>query len=209
MRLAGVQSAANAHDKRGWMLANKQIFSLFRRLSRVEVLQLLRGYKGDFAAEPRVELGIVPLELVERAADCLDNAADSVFQRVGVALVLRDDALPVPLVHVNGVQVIRMFVATDSVHVADQAATDGKVVAPECIALPFCERLNYLGVFADVWQVKCNRMLDTIEVVVHTGKRVNNQWSGDARQLQCGAQLGQKHVLDLLNCFLSIVKRKA
>ena len=52
-------------------------------------------------------------------------------------------------------------------------------------------------------------MLDTIEVVIHAGKRVNNQRSGDARQLQRGAQLGQKHVLDLLNSFLRIVKRKA
>ena len=119
VRLTGVQSAANAHDKRGWMLANKQIFSLLRRLGRVEVLQLLRGYKGNFATELGVELGIVPLELVERAADCLDNATGGVFQRVGVALILRDDALPVPLVHVNGVQVIGLFVTTNSVHVAD------------------------------------------------------------------------------------------
>ena len=151
MWLTGVQSAANAHDKRGWMLANKQIFSLFRCLSRVEVLELLRGYKGDFAAELGVELGIVPLELVERTADCLDNAADCVFQRISIAFALRDDAFPVPLVHVNGVQVIGLFVATDSVHVADQAAADGKVVAPERIALPLCERLDYLGVLANVW----------------------------------------------------------
>ena len=52
-------------------------------------------------------------------------------------------------------------------------------------------------------------MLDAIEVVVHAGKRINNQRSGDARQLQRGAQFGQKHVLDLLNSFLRIVKRKA
>ena len=106
-------------------------------------------------------------------------------------------------------QVIGLFVATDSVHIADQTATDGKVVAPECIALPLCERLDHLGVLAHVWQVKGNRMLDAIEVVVHAGKRVNNQRSGDARQLQRGAQLGQEHVLDLLNCFLRIVERKA
>ena len=106
-------------------------------------------------------------------------------------------------------QVIGLFVAADSVHVADQTATNGKVVAPECIALPFSKRLNYLGVLAHIWQVKSNRMLDAIEVVVHAGKRINNQRSGDARQLQRGAQLGQKHVLDLLNSFLRIVKRKA
>ena len=122
----------------------------------------------------------MPLELVECAADCLDNATDGVLQRVGVALVLCDNAFPVPLVHVNGVQVIGLFVATDSVHVADQAAADGKVVAPECIAFPLCERLYHLGVLANVWQVKGNRMLDTIEVVVHAGKRINNQRSGDA-----------------------------
>ena len=191
------------------MLANKQIFSLLGRLSGVEIFQLLRGYEGNFAAELRVKLRIVPLELVECATDCLNNATNGVFQRIGIALVLRDDAFPVPLVHVNGVQVIGLFVGTDSVHIADQTATNGKVVAPECIALPFCERLNYLGILAYVWQVKSNRMLNAIEVVVHAGKRVNNQRSSDARQLQRSAQLGQKHVLDLLNCFLSIVKRKA
>ena len=52
-------------------------------------------------------------------------------------------------------------------------------------------------------------MLDTIEVVVHASKGINDQRSSDARQFQRSAQFGQKHVFDLLNGLLRIVERKA
>ncbi len=73
----------------------------------------------------------MPLEPVSSVPQTFpDNAADSVLQRIGVALVLCDDTLPSPTGLRKWSAAIGLFIATDSVHVADQATTNGKVVAP-------------------------------------------------------------------------------
>ncbi len=108
--------------------------------------------------------------------NCLNNATDGVFSVSGIALVLRN-AFPVPLVHVNGVH---RACSSRRIAFISQTATNSKVSA-RVHSASILQATELLGVLAYVWQVKSNRMLNAIEVVIHA-ERVSNQRSSDAQR---------------------------
>ena len=121
------------------MVGHEAPLALLGRKLGVEVLQLLCAHKGDLTIQLYVELGIVPLELVERVANGRDDAADHILQVFEGAVLLANDLLPVPLVNVDGVQVIEGFVSADGIHVTYETLAHVEVVASERVALPFRE----------------------------------------------------------------------
>ena len=81
----------------------KAVFAFGGRKFRIEVFQLLRGYKGNGTVEFRFQLRIVPLQLVKCSADGCDNTSNGIFEIGRCAVLLANDLFPVPLIHVNRV----------------------------------------------------------------------------------------------------------
>ena len=114
----------------------------------------------------------------------VDDAAHDVLQERDTALVRGDDAFPVPLVDVDGVEVVHLLVAADGVHIGIEPLAGGEAVGTEGEALPFGERVDDLGGFMGLGDVEADGALDAVEVVVKAGVRVDEQGSGHAAQTE-------------------------
>jgi len=208
VRFAGSQRRADALDERGMVLGHELVLALLGRQVGVQVLEFLRGDEGDVSIELGFELRVIPLQLVERAANRGDDAAHHFLQILGVTLRLQHDLFPVPLVDVNGMQVVELLVAADGVHIAHDAFPHVEVVTLEGIALPLGKRMHDFGVIADGGHVEAHGALDAIEVVIQAGLGIYDERCCHAHEVQRRAQLGQEHMLDALDGPLCVVQRK-
>ena len=102
------------------------------------------------------------VQRVARLADSANDIAYGALEILNIAVVRRDDLFPVPLVNVNGVQVVDLFVAPDGVHIGEEALADVELVALEGKALPLGQRLHDLGVGADVGDIEGDGALDAV-----------------------------------------------
>ena len=208
MRLAGAQGTTDALDERRAMDRHEAILALLRIERRIEVLELLGRHERYVSFEAGLKLWIVPFQLVERSADGGDDAIHHVVQVCLVALVRFDDLLPVPLVHIDGVEVVQLLVAANGVHVAHDALAHVEVVALERIALPFRQRLHDLGIRRDGGNVESDGSLHAVQVVVESRGGVNDQRCRHPYEVERRAELGDKHVLDAFDGALRVVQRK-
>ena len=139
VRLAIFQLVADLHNEYRLMLVNEEIFALVGSGVRIHILKLLSRDKRHVALELLRKLGEAHVKSVCRVADRSDNCADDEFQVIEIAVFLADYLLPVPLVNVNGVNVVKLLVATDRVHVGIKALTELETVFAQRLTLPFCE----------------------------------------------------------------------
>ena len=97
------------------------------------------------------------IQTVFYAADRVHNGLDDELEIVEVAVLARDDLFPVPLIDIDRMDVVKLFVAADGVHIGIQAVSDRKVVFFECQTLPFGKRMHHLRVCSDGRHIKAHR----------------------------------------------------
>ena len=148
------------------------------------------------------------IQRAARLADGGDDIAHGALEISDVAVVRGDDLFPVPLVHIDGVEVVDLFVAADGVHVGEQALADLEVVALERKTLPLGQRMNDLGIGADVGNVKGDGPLDAVEVVVQTRIFIHEQRSRNPAEIEGIAQIDLKIALDEFDGALHFIDRQ-
>ena len=148
------------------MLFHKSIFPLLRGQIGILVLQVLGGDEADFPVEPQGQLGEADMEPVVGIADCPNDGIYNELQIVQVPVFAGNDLLPVPLIHINGVDIVELLVPADGVHIGVQSITYGKAVALQSQSLPFCQRMDHLSFFAHGRNVEGDRTLVAVQVVV-------------------------------------------
>ena len=117
-----------------------------------------------------------------------------------------DDLFPVPLVHIDGVQIVQnVLVAPDGVHVGIQPLSGIEVIAIQRHALPLGQRLHDLRFTAGVQDVERDRALIAVEVVVQAGGLFHKQRRGHAKQIQIGRELILKQALEQTDGLLRLV----
>ena len=206
MGLPALQLAADLLQEHGLVLLYNELLPLFGGLVRVPVLQLLGGEEGHLPAQLGGELGELPLQLVQGAADGADDALYRVFQGGLVPGGLIDDLLPIPLVHVDGVEVIQLLVPADGVHVRHQAVAHEEIVVFQGQALPLGQGVHHLGVLPHGGHVEADGALHAVQVVVEARGRVHKQGRGDPLEVQRGAQLYLEDIFDEPDGFLGLVQ---
>ena len=205
---AGLQHLADLHHEDDALLLADLVFALLGRQVGVEILQLLRGDKEDLAAKLGTQGGEGDVQRVARLADGADDVAHGALEIVNVAVLGGDDLLPVPLVHVDGVEVIDLFVAADGVHIGKQTLADVELIALERETLPLGQRLHHLRIRTNVGNVKSDRTLHAVQVVVQTGVFLHEQRGGDPAQIQCIAQIDLEVTLDEFDGALHFINRQ-
>ena len=79
-----------------------------------------------------------------------------------VPVILRNDPLPVPLVHIHGVEGVHVVVTADGGHVGINALTGFKAIDGKSSPLPFGKGLYDLGRTVHIFHVKLNFALYTV-----------------------------------------------
>ena len=133
------------------------------------------------------------------------DGADGLAQVLLIAVLALDDLFPVPLIHIDGVEVVHLLVAADGVHVGEQALAGLEVIALQRQALPLGQGVHHLTGGAHIGDIKGNRALHAVEVVVQTGILLHEQRSGNPAQIQRLPQIHLKIALDELDSPLHLI----
>jgi len=137
MGFAVAELAANADDEDGAVGLADGVLTFFGREVGVLASQLLGVYEVDFLGQEGFELGVHLAEVVFSAQDGAVDALHDLAQEAQVAVFARHGALPVPLIDVDAVDVVKVFVGAHGIHVGDDAEAVGHVVLGERVTLPF------------------------------------------------------------------------
>ena len=172
---------------------------------RIHILQFLGGNKGHLRRKLHPQLRIAHMESVIGAADCLYNGTNNQLQIVQIPVFPGDDFFPVPLVHIDRVNVIQILITADCVHVRVQAVAHTEIIAFQRQTLPFCQRMDNLCVLPHRRHIKADRPLKAVQVIVQAGILRDKQWRGHTLQIQSGSKLFLKSTLDVRNRALGIV----
>ena len=175
--LAALEGSADLHQEGGAVLLDDGILPLLRGQAGVLILQLLGGDEGDVGGVERqiLQLGEHGVQVHLGGTDRRHDGAHDVLQIHLVPVFLTDDLLPVPLVHIDGVEVVHVLVAADRVHVAVEALAHAEAVVLQGLALPLGQRLNDLHLDAAVLGVEGDLPLDAVQIVVQAGRSLDKE----------------------------------
>ena len=208
MGLAALQRGTDLHQEGGAVLLHEGILALLRGQVRVLVLQLLGGdedHVGGVQGQV-LQLREHGVQVHLSGADGRHDGAHHALQVGLIAVLLPDDLFPVPLVHIDGVEVVQVLVPADGVHITVQALAHPEAVILEGLALPLCQRLDHLCFNAAVFHIEGDFPLDAVQVVVQAGRGLHKERCGHAVEIQRGAQGVGKQPLHRANGALGVVQ---
>ena len=206
VRLSGTESSADLHDEGGTVLPHEQVLPLAGRPVRIEVFQFLRCDESDVGIKPHRELGISGPHGLGRGADRPYDGPDGQAEKVQIPVIPRDDLLPVPLVHVQGMHVVQFLVAADGVHIRVKALARIEIVPLQGQPFPFGQGMDHLGLApAQSRHVESDGTLYAVQVVVQSGIAGNEQRRGYAFQIQFGGEFRLKSPAYVFDGALGVV----
>ena len=136
----------------------------------------------------------------------MHDVLHSLFQVSLRAVLAQDDLFPVPLVHINRVQIVQRLIAADGIHICHKPVAGEKIILVQRKTLPFCQRVHYLCSAAHGGNVERHRALHAVQVVVQAKGRVYKQRCGHTLEVQRAAQLCQKNLFDEPDGLLRLIK---
>ena len=110
-------------------LARNRIFALLRAELRVALQKLFGSDEGDFPREAVAGIRVLIPDLMLHVLDDGVDALHGVLEYLKASVFLPEHTFPVPLVHIEGVEVIRRLVAADCVHIGVEAFARLKAIA--------------------------------------------------------------------------------
>ena len=146
---------------------------------RIQIFQFLGCDEADLPAQICAKLRKAHMESVVGVADGPDNGPDDELQKIQIPVFPGNNLLPVPLVHIDGVDIIQVLIPADGVHIGIQAVAHGEIVSFQGQTLPFCQGVDNLGIDSNGGDVKGYRPLIAVQVVVEAGIFRDKQGSGD------------------------------
>ena len=117
MRLAVRKGRADPDHEYGAVSPYDLVLALFRFFAGIQVEQLLRMDEMDLLGQRRNQLRELDVQFVFGHFDRLVDTAHRLFQESDVALFARDHLLPIPLVDVQRMDIVQLFVRTQRVHI--------------------------------------------------------------------------------------------
>ena len=144
MLLPGGQKAADLHQEYSSLFFRDLIFPLLRRQPGITVLQLLGGHKGNLLRQDALDIIIFICHPFFCHAQRGINGLHHCLQRLLISLLLRNDLFPVPLIHINGVDIIGILIPADGVHIGIKTLAGQETISAKSHPLPFCQRMNDL-----------------------------------------------------------------
>ena len=197
MLFAGSQLAADLHEEHGVVLGADGVFPLLGCLVRPAVLQLLGGDEVHLPVQLYPQAGEGHIQRVAGLTHGGDDGPDGGLQIRLVPVLPGDDLLPVPLVHIDGVDVVQIIlIPADGIHIGVQALALVEAVALQGQTLPLGQRVDHLGVLADTGDVEPDGTLRAVQVVVQTGIGSDKQGGGHPAQVQRVGEVGLKGFFD-------------
>ena len=199
------QGLANLHEEHSPVLP-ADLGLPFRGLQvGIAVLQLLGGDEIHVPVGPEVQGGEVVPQDGGRVAQGPHDVPHRVLEVLESPVLGGDVLFPVPLVHVDGVEVVHDLVPADGVHVREEAHAHGELISLQGQALPLGQGVDHLPLGPHVGDVEGDGALHAVQVVVQARAPVHEQRGGDPVQVQPEGEVALEVLVDELNGPLELV----
>ena len=143
--------------------------------------------KMDLSRQERLDGAIGLTGEILGAQDGSIDALHHILKMSQRALLACYHRLPVPLVHIERVEVIQLLVCTNGVHVGIDTVARLNVIFGQGQAFPFCQRVYHLCLcIAQILYGERHGALHAVEVIVYAETFQHKQGSCDAAQPQFG-----------------------
>ena len=200
------QFTADTNHKYSTILLADSILTLLGRLTRIHLHQLLCMHKMYLLRQEWLDLWIGLTSQILCTADSSVDTLHDILQECQSAILLTDYSLPVPLVHVQRVQVVQLLISTDSVHIGIDTIARLNLVLCQTQALPFSQRVYHLGLgITQILDGEAHRALHTIQVVVNTQSFQHKQWCCYTSQSQFCRQVLLKELFYQFNTLFRLL----
>jgi hypothetical protein len=169
---AVVEGFADLHKEDSAFFTGDPIFTFLRCAVRIHVKKLLSCDKEDILWKDLLDVVILYSHVFLGFTKDTVNGAYGFLENFNGTLFFGDDLFPVPLVYVNGVDIVQIFIPADCYHICVKTLSVRKSVFFQCVAFPFGKGVYDLGVASfDRFDIKTYRAFYTIKVVIKAGFR--------------------------------------
>ena len=93
------------------------VLSLLWRIVRIHILQFLRSDKEDLFRQNAFYVIIFVCHVLFRHAESIIYRLNNALQSLYIALVFGDDLFPIPLIDIDGMDIVGILITTDGVHI--------------------------------------------------------------------------------------------
>ena len=162
----------------------------------VHILQLLGGDEVHLTLQLAPQAGEGHVQGFRSLTDGTHDGTDAGLQVVDVPVLPGDDLFPVPLIHIDGVDVVYFLVTADGVHISIQTLALMEAVALQRQTFPLGQRVNHLTVQTHIGNIKGHGALHAVQVIVEAGTAIHEQGGGDAAQVQRVAEVCLEGICD-------------
>ena len=203
------QLVADADDERGAVFLEGAVFSFARFQVGILLSEVFGVDEGDFVRQERFEVGVFFMDGGFGGFDSAVDGADDLFEEVEVAILSVNDPFPVPLIDVDGMDVVERFlVGADGGHVGVESFAVAEAVVGQDHAFPFGQGEDDLGVGGVLFDLEGYFSFDAVEIVVDSGAFADEQGGGDALEVESVGKIILEEVLNELYGFFGFSERE-
>ncbi len=200
MLLPITQFATDTLHKDGSILFANGILTLLRSLVRVHVHQILRMHKVNLLRQERFDFWIMLTSQELGTKDSCINATDHIFQESDRTVFLLDDSLPVPLIDIEGMQVVQFLVSADGIHVCIDSIAWLDGILRQSQSFPLGERMHDLCLrLPQLLDRKGDRTFHAVQVIVDTQSLQDKERGGYTTKAKFCGKVLLKKLLDQLD----------
>ena len=205
MRLTIRQLSADTYNKDGSIGLGNQILTLLYGLVRIHTQQLLGMDEVNLLGQERLQLTVAFTNEELRTQDRSIDSLYDILQALQCSVFLPDNSLPVPLIHIERMQVVQFLVSTDSIHISIDSVARLHIVFSQCQPFPFGQRMNHLGLLvSQILNRKGHRTLHAIQVIIDAKAFQHEQRSRHTTQPQLRTQVLLEEFLNQFNALLRL-----
>jgi len=183
--LAVAQLSADTDHEYSSVLLADGILTLFRCFVGIHLQQFLGMYKVNLLWQEWLYLRISLAGKVFSTTNSGIYALYYILKECQSTVFLTNNGLPVPLINIQRVQVVKLLVGTNGVHISIDAISRLYLVFCQTQSLPFCKRVHHLGLgIAQILDREAHGALHTIQIVVNTKSFQHEEWCRYSAQSQ-------------------------
>ena len=208
MRLSAFQLSADLHKENRAMLLCYFVLTLLWRKVRIHFLKLGGGDGEKLSFQLNLKLGEVDTEQLACVTYNVNDVGGYLHKIIEGAVLSCNNLFPVPLVNVDRVNIIKLLVAANSVHIGVKTVANVEAVLLKSLSFPLCERVNDLTYLARIGNIKADGALGAVQVIVKAGSLGNEERSRHTLQVKRRRKTGLKGLLYKGYSLLRIVNVK-
>ena len=199
--------AANTNHEHGTVSLADSILTLLGRLVGIHLQQLLSMDEVYLLRQEGLDLRVGLTGQIFRSADGRIDTLHDILQERQRAVFLADHGFPVPLVHIERMQIVELLISTDGVHVGIDTITRLYLILSQRKTLPLGQRVNHLSLrISQILDGERHSTLHTVQVVVDTQSLQHEQRSRHTTQPQLCGEVLLKEFLDEFDTLLRLLR---